>query len=264
MTAAVGRLAIRRPPARRLAWLPVVAVPVAAMWWTLAGGAWTRRGVSAVADVMGAALRPDLDPAFLQMALGDVALTLAYAVLSMVLAVTIGVPAGVLASGVIGRWGTWAVVALRAVLGVVRAIHELVWALMLVVTVGLSPVTGVLAIAIPYAAIIGRIVAERISDVDGEPLAAAESVGMGSIGRLLWVRLPETSADLTAYLWYRFECAVRSAAVLSFVGLGGIGLRVETSLDDLAFDRMWTLLYLLVVVVWGVDTISRRARRRLA
>lgn len=151
----------------------------------------------------------------------------------------------------------------RGVLGFLRAIHELIWALIFVTAFGLSPLAGALAIGIPYGGIIGRILAERLQDVPDAPLQALRSSGASEMQVLIYGRAPAALADMVSYFFYRFECAVRSAAVLSFVGLGGIGFRISIALDDLRFGQVWTLLFALVLIIIAIDTWSAQVRRRL-
>ncbi len=230
------------------------------------GGIIHTGGVDALTEIAGAFVTPDLTPGYLGMVIGDAWTTLSFAVAGMTVAVLLGVPMGVLASGVLqsGRFRRLGVMAgARGVLAVLRAVHEIVWAILFVAAFGLSPAAGVLAIGIPYAGIIGRILAERLQDAPPEPLASLRASGASAFEVLAYGRIPASAADVISYAFYRFECAVRAAAVLSFVGLGGLGLRISTALDDLAFERMWTPVFALVVLVVGIDLWSSQIRRRL-
>ncbi len=81
---------------------------------------------------------------------------------------------------------------------------------------------------------------------------------------LLYGRLPTVWPGMVSYGLYRFECGVRSAAILSFVGLGGLGYQIQLSLDDLRFREVWTFVGCLVLLVIAVDLWSGAIRRRLA
>jgi len=184
----------------------------------------------------------------------------------MTLALVTGVPLGVLASGVLqtGRFKRVGVMAgARALLALLRSVHEIIWAILFVAAFGLTPVVGVLAIGVPYGGILGRIIAERLQDAPPRPLDALASTGASQSEVLVYGRLPASIADIVSYTFYRLECAIRAAAVLTFVGLGGIGLRITTSLDDLAFDRAWTAVFMLVLLVIAIDLWSAMARKRM-
>jgi phosphonate transport system permease protein len=148
----------------------------------------------------------------------------------------------------------------RGLFATVRAIHELVWALLLLIILGPNPIAGVIAIGLPYGATVARVLGERLTDVPAAPLAALTSAGSSPWQTLFYGRLPLAGADLAGYLFYRFECAVRAAAVLSFIGLGGIGFQIQIALADLRFERVWPLLAALLVLVVAVDRLSRYVR----
>jgi phosphonate transport system permease protein len=224
-------------------------------------------GLDALGEIALAFVTPDLSPSLLWTVTSDAWTTLAFAIAGMTVAVVAGVPLGIVASGVLQtsrfkRLGVMA--AARALLATLRAVHEIVWAILLVTAFGLTPVAGVLAIGVPYAGILGRILAERLQDAPLEPLDALRSSGASETEVLVYGRMPASAADVVSYAFYRLECAVRAAAVLSFVGLGGLGLRISTAYDDLAFERMWTAVFALVLLIVGIDLWSALVRRRLS
>lgn len=262
------RLALVRPPRpTRRTWSGLVVLVVTAVAATTL---WLRRtpagasgGARALRRIIEGALQPELAPDYLALVAGDAILTTAYAVAAMSLATVAGLPAAVFASGVLvdGRWvrrGT------RAALALLRAPHELVWGLVLVYAVGLSPIAGVLAIAIPYAGTIGRVLGDALEDVDPRPLAALGASGAGPASRLFYGIVPQVSADAVGYLAYRLECALRTATVLSFIGLGGLGQRIEHALLDLDYARAWTPLYATILLVMVIDRLGARYRRGFA
>jgi phosphonate transport system permease protein len=222
-------------------------------------------GGAAARELLTSVVRPDLSPGFLLLVAEATMLTAAYAVAGMSVAVLLGVPGALLLSGVLTRRRIariTSVFAFRGLFATLRAVHELVWALLLLTVLGLSPLTGILAIGIPYGATIARVLGDRLLDVPPEPLEALRSAGASPAQVLLYGRLPLTAGSLAGYLFYRLECAVRAAAVLSFIGLGGIGLRIEVALADLRFEQVWTLLAALVLLVLVVDRVSGTARAR--
>lgn len=192
--------------------------------------------------------------------------TLAYATAGMSLALLIAIPIGVAASGVLARSQVSKAVSIglfRGILAFLRAIHELVWAWLFVAAIGLSPFAAVLALGLPYGGILGRILAERLTDVPAAPLRALRSSGAGEMQVLVYGRLPYALADMLSYALYRFECAIRSAAIMSFVGLGGLGYQIQISLDDLKYGQVSTFLIFLVALVVIVDVWSSALRRRM-
>jgi phosphonate transport system permease protein len=243
----------------------------AAVLWSLTSVDWTERlvhpgGASSFFGIVGSLFRPDISPFFLGIAIEASWKTLSFAAAGITLAIAIGLPLGIVASGSLAstRGGKYSAVALvRFVLAFFRSIHELVWAWLFVVAFGLSPFAGIIALAIPYGGILGRIYAEFLNDVPQDPLQALRTAGASEYKVMLYGRLPMAMPDMLSYTFYRFECGIRSAAILSFVGITGLGYQMQLSLADLYFDQVWTLLFFLVVLIIMVDTWSTRVRRSM-
>jgi phosphonate transport system permease protein len=222
-------------------------------------------GGAAVRSMASSLLSPDLSPSFLATVAEAAAVTAAYAVAGMSVALAVGIPGALLLSGVLVRGRVPRAVTVaggRSLFATLRAIHELVWALILLTVLGPGPLSGILAIGIPYGATIARVLGDRLTDVPQAPLSALAAAGGSPWQVLVYGRLPLSGASLAGYLFYRLECAVRAAAVLSFIGLGGIGLRIEVALADLNFGQVWTLLAALLVLVVVVDQVSAAVRGR--
>ena len=226
-------------------------------------------GGTAARDFFLALFPPELSPQFLRLGLVASWQTVAYGAAGITLALVIGFPLGVIASGVgtaSRRWpaaGGPTVAGTRVFLGAIRSIHELVWAVLFVAAIGLSPLAAVLALGLPYGGILGRIYAELLQDVPSEPLRALRAAGASPLRVFLYGRLPMALPDMVSYTFYRFECAIRSAAIMSFVGIRGLGYQIQLSLNDLLFSQVWTLLLFLVVLVALVDLWSGWVRRSL-
>lgn len=223
-------------------------------------------GGSAVGSIVKALASLELSPEFLRITASAAWTTLRFAVAGVTLALAIGLPLGVVASGVLTRSGgrkTASIVVARFVLALLRSIHELVWAWLFVVAIGLSPMAVILALALPYAGILGRVFADVLMDVPEEPLRALRSAGASEVKLLVYGRLTIALPDMLGYGFYRFECAIRSAAIFSFVGIQGLGYQIQLSLDDLLWNEVWTLLIALAALVLLVDVWSSQVRRRL-
>ncbi len=239
--------------------------------WSLTAVPWREPlvhagGLSLLGEIVGAMLRPALSADILRIALEATWRTVAYATAGVSLAIVLAFPAGIAASGVVIRRPLARLVTsgvCRFGLGFFRAIHELVWALLFVTALGLSPLAAILALALPYAGILGRILADMLVDVPAGPLAALRAAGANEWKVLLYGRLPQALPNMVSYALYRYECGIRSAAILSFVGLGGLGYQIQISLDDLHYDEVWTFVYCLVLLAVLVDLWSRAIRRRL-
>lgn len=265
----------RQPPAGLLRFLEsrrfLTVLFLAVLAWSLYNVDWGGSiihtgGGSSLLSLIRTFLTPEISPSFLKVALKATWLTVTYAVAGISIAIVIGLVLGVVASGVLARSKgnrRTMMIGTRAFLAVTRSIHELVWAWFFVVAIGLSPMAGVLGLAIPYGGILGRIYADILNDVPQEPLRALRGAGASEWKVLIYGRLPSALPDMLSYGFYRFECAIRASAVMGFVGVGGLGLQIQLSLDDQLFDEVWTLLFFLVGIVVMVDVWSSALRRSL-
>jgi NADPH:quinone reductase-like Zn-dependent oxidoreductase len=112
---------------------------------------------------------------------------------------------------------------LRFVLIALRSIPELIWALIFVRVVGLGPTAGVLAIALTYGGMLGKVYGEILESGEAQATTTLLQNGSGRLQAFFYGLLPQNAAELTSYTVYRWECAIRSSVVLGFVGAGGLG-----------------------------------------
>jgi phosphonate transport system permease protein len=198
--------------------------------------------------------------------------TLAIATAGMALALLLALPASLLASralslthllaggertrrGLLLRWPV------RALLIVLRSIPEIVWALLLVRIVGLGPSAGVLAIAITYAGMLGKVFAEIYESVDLQPARAIVASGGSRLQAFSYGVLPNALAEMLSYGVYRWECAVRASMVMGFVGAGGLGQQMELSLRMFAGGEVLSILLVFLLLVLISDQLSHGLRR---
>lgn len=214
-------------------------------------------------------------PDFLRLLLDATLQTLAIATAGMALALVVAIPTGLLASralslsaasrggrpGVLGQALRWPV---RTLLIFLRSVPEIVWALLFVRAVGLGPTAGVLAIAITYAGMLGKVYAEIFESVDRRPMHALLQAGAGRLSAFCYGILPNAAAELTSYTVYRWECAIRASVVMGFVGAGGLGQQIDLSLRMFAGDEVASMLLTFLLLVLLADGLSRVLRGRLA
>jgi phosphonate transport system permease protein len=223
-------------------------------------------GIPTLLQIFEGILHPDLTSDVLLKGFESSWITLAYAVAGMSLAVIYAFIVGVLASGTLtsNRFSRMvSKVFFRGILGFTRSIHELIWAWLFVAAVGLSPYAAIFALAIPYGGILGRIFADMLNDVPQNPIKALKSSGASRLQTLIYGYLPLVWADMISYTMYRFECSIRSSAIMSFVGLGGLGYQIQLSLADLKYDQVWTYVFFLIGLVLFVDIWSNFVRKGL-
>ncbi len=164
--------------------------------------------------------------------------TIAFALVGVALAAVVGFALAQFFHIGIVRWGC----------AVARSIHEIFWALIFLQMFGLSPLTGVLAIAIPYAGICAKVYAETLEEA---PAAALNVLPAGTsiVSGFFFVRLPDAWVHIKNYTLYRFECGLRSSAVLGFVGLPTLGYYLETAFSEGNYSEAAALLIIFYVII---------------
>jgi phosphonate transport system permease protein len=204
---------------------------------------------------------PDLSAPFLAKASWAALETLAVSALGTLLAVLAG---GLLALPASGRLGFALRQAARFVLNLLRSVPELVWAALMVLAAGLGPFAGALALALHTTGVLGRLFAETLENVPPEPERALIDAGGGALTSFAYGSLPLIVPQCLAYTLYRWEMNIRMAAVLGFVGAGGLGQMLYFHLSIFQQAQAATVLIAMFVLVFGVDAASARLRRGLA
>ena len=138
--------------------------------------------------------------------------------------------------------------AVRLFCAFIRAIHEIFWAFLFLPVVGLNPMCGVLAIGIPYAGIFAKVFAEIMQEADQTPLKGLPLHTPG-LSRFFYGVLPVIYADVKNYTSYRFECALRSSAILGFIGLPTLGFHLETAFREGLYSEAPALLYAFYLLI---------------
>lgn len=130
----------------------------------------------------------------------------------------------------------------------VRAIHELFWALIFLQFFGLHPLTGVLAIAIPYAGVFAKVYSEILEESDNRPRRALPR-GTDRLSAFLFASVPVAWPNLVSYTAYRLECGLRSSAVLGFVGLPTLGFFLESAFSQGHYPEVAALLLMFYLLI---------------
>jgi phosphonate transport system permease protein len=257
-----GRRILLRPAAPLLVLLPsLVLLPLLGILPFLAHGG----GLDLLGQFALAAFTPSLDPLVLRSALTGLATTVGMALLGWAASLVLGLLLGLASSRTLWRscWGQlWPAGLIRRLLAIPRAIHELLWGLLLLQLVGLQPVVAVVAIAIPFGALVARVVADLLDGLDTGRLEALRLAGAPAPAALLTALGPPLLPGLLSYSGYRLECALRSATLLGVFGLGGLGTDLKLTLQSLEFHELWTGLWLLLAVMLALETALGRLRRR--
>jgi phosphonate transport system permease protein len=151
----------------------------------------------------------------------------------------------------------------RGLLVVLRSVPELIWALVFVRVVGLGVTAGVLAIALTYGGMLGKVYGEILESGDAHATYSLMRNGAGRLQAFFYGLLPQNAAELTSYTVYRWECAIRSSAVLGFVGAGGLGQQMDASMKMFNGSEVSTMLLVFVALVAATDKMSAALRKAL-
>ncbi len=165
------------------------------------------------------------------------------------------------AAGRLGRGAKWAA---RFVLNFLRSVPELVWAALMVLAAGLGPFAGVLALALHTTGVLGRLFAESLENAPTAPESSLRELGAGAAASFAYGTLPVIAPQCLGYTLYRWEMNIRMAAILGFVGAGGLGQMLYYRLELLQFRDAATVLAGMAVLVLAVDAASAAARKALA
>ncbi len=201
--------------------------------------------------------------------------TVMLAVMAMSLAVIGAVPLGFLASRSLWRGDparirsplvrvivTTLFIGTRGLIAVLRSVHELLWAILLLAAMGTTNLAAVIAIAIPYAGTLAKVFSEMLDEADPAAALALQGTGATRSQAFVFGLLPRAAPDLASYAFYRLECAVRSAAVLGFFGPETLGKFISASWSENHYGEVWTYLYTLCAIVLLLEWWSGRLRRR--
>ncbi len=221
-----------------------------------------------IAKFIGELMHPDLSTAFAAKLLPAALETLAMSAVGTLLAAIIGLALALPASKAHekdpARWRS----VLRALLNALRSIPELVWAALLLISAGLGPFAGTLALALHTAGVLGRLFAEALENAaQGTAHNAAFALrvrGVSEFKVLCYATLPTVLPQLVSYTLYRWENNIRAAAVLGVVGAGGLGQMLSFHMGLFQMPQTSSVLLAMIALVLLVDAFSDWVRRRMA
>ena len=260
-----GHAKLAGPPRCMRCWVAsaLVLVAVAASFAYLAidyRALFTAESIGLMGKFIAEFFPPDLSSAFLAKTAWGALQTLAVSALGTLLA---AVGAALLALPASGRSGLLLRQGCRFVLNFLRSVPELVWAALMVLAAGIGPFAGALALALHTTGVLGRLFAESLENAPREPEQALALGGAGAAAAFGYGSLPLVLPQWVAYALYRWEMNIRMAAVLGFVGGGGLGQLLYFHLSIFQQPQAMTVLIAMFALVMLVDFASSRLRRTL-
>ncbi|WP_233246650.1 phosphonate ABC transporter, permease protein PhnE [Chromobacterium sp. Panama] len=218
-------------------------------------------------------LPPAHDGDFLKEVAKETATTLAVASAGLCLAMLLGAPLAFATSRALDDHQLTAIRPRRTVLAAqsllrglmvwLRGVPDIVWALLFVRAAGLGSLPAVLALGLAYGGMLGKVYAEILESQPRAPAQALAAAGASRWQRLCWALWPQALPELISYSVYRWECAIRASAVMGFVGAGGIGQLLDSSLKMLNGGEVGALLLVFLLLVGLSEGVSRWSRRAL-
>jgi phosphonate transport system permease protein len=144
-----------------------------------------------------------------------------------------------------------------------RSINSLIWALLLVAILGPGVLAGILAIALRSIGFIGKLLYEAIEEIDAAQIEAIEATGASSAQTMAWGVVPQVAPTLAGISVFRWDINIRESTVLGLVGAGGLGVKLESALNTLAWPKVTMLLLVILATVAVSDWVTAKVRERL-
>lgn len=191
--------------------------------------------------------------------LEQMVVTLQIAVWGTVLSIVCAVPFGLLSAENIAPW--WVRQPVRRLMDALRAINEMVFAMIFVVAVGLGPFAGVLALFVHTTGVLAKLFSEAVEAIDPRPVEGIRATGAHPLAEIAYGVIPQVMPLWISYSLYRFESNVRSATVVGMVGAGGIGVVLWELIRGFYFDQTSAVIIVIVATVSLLDVASARLRK---
>jgi phosphonate transport system permease protein len=188
--------------------------------------------------------------------------TVQMAIIGTTLAIFLSIPFGLLAARNTSPH-PWVYQTTRMVMNLIRAVPEIIFALIFVSAVGLGPFGGVLALGVGAIGSLGKLYAESIEAIDPQQVLALRATGADQLQVFRFSVVPQALPMMASYSLYVFEHNVRSATILGLVGAGGVGFVITKYIALFQFHRLMGALILIVLMVTLVDRISDRLRKKI-
>jgi len=188
--------------------------------------------------------------------------TIQIAVMATLFASLISIPLALAASSNVAPW--WVVRVTRFLLNAIRSIPSLIWALLAVAVVGANSLAGVIALAFYSMGYLGKFFSDAFESVDGEVADALRCVGADPVQRFQFGIWPHAEPLVWSQTLWMLEYNIRSAAIIGYVGAGGIGVWLHTYQEFYQWDRFCAVLCLILAIVIVLDAVGERVRQKFA
>ena len=244
---------------RNLIVLAVLGAVLTLSWGPAEMGQWIHLFTDAgnMAEYASGFLQPDFSD--WRYYLEEMVVTIQIAVWGTFLAVVLSVPFGILSANNMVPW--WINQPVRRLMDLFRAIHEIVFAVLFVVAVGLGPFAGVMALFVHTTGVLAKLFSEAVEAIDPRPVEAIRTTGASRIQQVIFGVIPQVLPLWLSYSLYRLEANIRSATVLGIIGAGGIGQVLFENIRGFYYPESAAILLIVVATVTLMDLLSQQLRR---
>lgn len=188
--------------------------------------------------------------------------TLSIAFLGTVLGAVVAYPLSFLGAKNINRF-TFVRQTTRRGFDLIRAFETLILALIFIRAFGLGPLPGILAIAVSEIGTFAKLFSEAIENTSSKPIDGVKASGGSRLQQIRFGIAPQVNPVILSILLYNFESNVRSGTILGIVGAGGIGFLLSDRIHAYKWDEAWSIIFLIIAMVYVIDWISGHIRTRL-
>lgn len=190
--------------------------------------------------------------------------TFAMAFAGTVFGIAFSVPLAWLASANMTPSGTFAYPISRFVLIVTRSVHEIIWAMVLVAVFGFGPLAGMVVLTLHFVGFAGKLLAENVEAADMRPVEAIRAAGGNRIKQMVLGIYPQVRPVWVGIFVYGWDIVLRASFILGVVGAGGVGAELRGSIESLRYDRVGTILIIILAVVTLGEFISMQVRKKVS
>jgi phosphonate transport system permease protein len=191
--------------------------------------------------------------------LEEMVVTVQIALWGTALAVLFAIPFGLMSAENIAP--LWLRQPVRRLMDSLRAINEMVFAMLFVVSVGLGPFAGVLALFVHTTGVLAKLFSEAVESIDPRPVEGIRSTGANVLEEIVYGVIPQVLPLWISYSLYRLESNVRSATVVGMVGAGGIGVLLWEIIRGFHFAQTCAVMIIVILSVSALDIVSARLRK---
>jgi phosphonate transport system permease protein len=151
----------------------------------------------------------------------------------------------------------------RGVLIVTRSVHEVIWALVLVAVFGFGPLAGMMVLTLHFIGFAGKLLAENVEAADMRPVEAIRATGGDRMKQMVLGVYPQVRPVWIGIFVYGWDIVLRASFILGIVGAGGVGAQLRGSIESLRYDRVGTILLIILIIVTIGELLSMHIRKRI-